>query len=63
MVPINKELKPKIQKSAPISTGVDASIFEFLEVYLRTVLNKIIDTASLRIPSPNIILNNLGYLS
>jgi hypothetical protein len=43
--------------------GVVSVISLVLAVYFITVLNKIIDTASLRMPSPKTILNSLGYCS
>ena len=63
MTPINKELKPNAAKLPRMRTGVPASIllFDLTSVNFKTVLNKMMETASLMIPSPKTILNNLGY--
>lgn len=47
-----------------ILNGVDAVNASTLDpVYFETVLNKMIATASLTMPSPKMIENNLGYSS
>lgn len=63
ITPINNELHAKPEKSVNIYNGVSASISLLLYVNLSTVLNKMIDTASLVIPSPKTILNNFGCFS
>ena len=63
MIPIMREAKPNSVKSPIIWNGVLAVISLFLAVYFITVLNKMIETASLIIPSPKTILNSVGYLS
>jgi len=57
---MNKELKPSWTNSEMIAKGVLQAISEFLEVYFMTVLNRMMETASLMIPSPKTMLNNLG---
>ena len=61
--PISSELKPSVKKFAIILKGVLTSMTDVLAVYFITVLNRMIETASLMMPSPNTILNKLGYLS
>jgi len=63
MIPINKELNPNAAKSPTMMRGVSISILLFFlgSVNYNTVLNKMIDTASLMIPSPKTMLKSLGY--
>ena len=62
MTPINHELKAKLMKSLLIPQTSSPEISSFLVpvVNLSTALNKIIETASLVIPSPKTILKSLG---
>ena len=60
IIPIKSDLKASVENSPMIYIGVDAVILDPDVVNLRTALNKIIDTASFVIPSPNTILNNFG---
>ena len=60
---MNRELKASCRKSLAMVKGVVTVISLVLAVYFITVLNKIIDTASLRMPSPKTILKSLGYCS
>ena len=60
IIPINRDLNARVVKSPIIVSGVPAVIGYFFVVNLSTALNKIIDTASFVIPSPNTILNSLG---
>ena len=61
--PIKNELNPNEKKLPKMWIGVIADMTELTAVYFITVLNKMMETASFMIPSPNTILNNLGYLS
>jgi hypothetical protein len=63
MIPMIKELNPSAAKSPPIISGVSISILLFFlgSVNYNTVLNNMMDTASLMIPSPNTILKSRGY--
>ena len=65
MIPINHELKANPKKSLQIPKTSSPEISSFLVevVNLSTALNKIIETASFVIPSPNTILKSLGYAS
>lgn len=63
MIPMKRELKAKPKKLEMISTGVFQVMTWFAEVYLTTVLKRIIATASFTTPSPNKMLNNFGCLS
>ena len=60
---MNRELKASCRKSLAMVKGVVSVISLVLAVYFITVLNKIIDTASFRMPSPKTILKSLGYCS
>jgi hypothetical protein len=59
-IPINSELNPRDAKSCNIMNGLLMSIDLVVVANLSTVLNRMIDTASLIMPSPNMILNSLG---
>jgi hypothetical protein len=61
--PMSKELSVKPKNSEMILIGVVTVISEVVAVYFITVLNKIIETASFVIPSPNTILKSFGCLS
>ena len=61
MMPIKTDWKPKVPKSFKMASGVDELISAPSEVNLSTVLNKMIETASLVMPSPKTILNSFGF--
>jgi hypothetical protein len=61
--PIKIEKKLRLQKSPRITIGVIAFNSTPGVANFSTVLNKIIQTASLVIPSPKIRENSLGYSS
>lgn len=60
MIPMNNDLKARVEKLVIIFNGVPAVIFFPDVVNLSTALNRIIETASFVIPSPKTILNNFG---
>lgn len=55
------ETRPRTQKLPPMTAAELAVNFSFFSVKSLTELNKMIDTASLTIPSPKTRLNSLGY--
>lgn len=61
MMPMKIDWKPRFANSLVIASGVEELISAPLEVYLSTVLNKMMETASLVIPSPKTILNSFGF--
>ena len=63
MNPINTDRKLRERKFSRMIKGVIAVKELSGPEYSSTVLNKIMQTASLMIPSPNSKLNNLGYCS
>lgn len=64
IIPMRNDTKPSSMKSFMIIKGVIESITVFFySVNLSTVLNRIIETASLVIPSPNTIAKRFGSFS
>lgn len=63
ITPIIIETMHKLKKLPIIRKGVDALKLLSGPQYFITVLNKMILTASLDIPSPNITLKSFGYCS
>lgn len=63
IIPMKTEKNPRIAKSPIIISGVSPLISLVALVYFKTVLNRIIETASFVIPSPNTILKSFGYAS
>ena len=61
--PMTSDLRPKSANCFKMFRGVSEVISEFSEVYFITVLKRMMDTASLMMPSPNTMLKSLGYLS
>jgi len=60
IMPIKSDLKARVEKSPIILSGVVAVILDPDVVNLSTALNRMIETASLVIPSPNTILKSFG---
>jgi hypothetical protein len=63
MTPMSSETRPNRMKSPKIMRPVEVSTLEVSFVYFITVLNRIIDTASLMMPSPNTMLKSFGSFS
>lgn len=62
-IPIPQDFKVNIAKSYPISKGAFHVRGAFVLVHNSTALNRMIDTASFTIPSPNTIENSFGCSS
>lgn len=63
MTPMSSEIRPNSMKSPKIMKGVELSTLDVAFVYSMTVLKRMIDTASLIMPSPNTILKSFGSFS
>lgn len=62
-MPTNTDFRVRAANSHPISRGEFQVKGRFEVVQIKTALNKMIDTASFTIPSPNTMEYSMGYSS